>query len=392
MAQKPGSYDGVALTTPVTIGYQRTSEHGAQWFAGRALASLIKQAGIAKEDVDGLALSSMSMAPDTVVAMTAYLGLSPRWIEHVPMGGASGVVTLRRAARAIQAGDAEIIACIAADTSKKDSFRDLVADFSTFSRDAVYPYGGAGPNAVFAMITRHYMEEFGAAREDFGRLCVAQRRNAMANPNALLRKPMTLDDYMAARPIAEPLHLLDCVMPCAGAEAFLVMSTERAKALGLAHATVKGVVERHNAYPEDPVPTRGGWAMEKDRLYAMAELGPEDIDFVETYDDYPVIALMQLEDLGFCAKGDGPAFLRKTDLTTTGGGLPHNTSGGQLSAGQAGAAGGYLGMVEAIRQLTGQALGDVVEGTRFGLVSGYGMVIYDRCLCTGAAILGRAGS
>lgn len=389
MMQKTGSFDGIALTTPVTIGYERNSEHGAQWFAGRALGELIAKAGIEKSDIDGLAMSSMSMAPDTAVAMTAYLGLSPRWLEDVPMGGASGVVTLRRAARAIQAGDADIIACIAADGSWPGGFKELVADFSTFSRDAVYPYGGAGPNTVFAMITQHYMDAFGATREDFGRLCVAQRQNALANPHALLRKPMTMQDYMNARPVAEPLHLFDCVMPCAGAEAFLVMSTDRAKSLGLAHATVESVVERHNAFPEDPVPTRGGWAMERTRLYGQAGLGPEDMGFVETYDDYPVIALMQLEDLGFCAKGEGPEFLRKTDLTV-GGDLPHNTSGGQLSAGQAGAAGGYLGLVEAIRQLTDQVVGDPVEKARFGLVSGYGMVIYDRCLCTGAAILGRA--
>jgi acetyl-CoA acetyltransferase len=389
MSPLPASYEGVALTTPVTIGYERKSEHGAQYFAGRALKDLIDQAGIEKSDVDGLAMSSFSLAPDTVVAMTAYLGLSPRWIEDIPTGGASGVMTLRRAARAIQAGDAEIIACIAADTSQQGSFRDLVANFSTFSKDTVYPYGGAGPNAVFAMITRHYMEKFGATREDFGRLCVAQRQNALSNPHAVMKKPMTLEDYMAARPVAEPLHLLDCVMPCAGAEAFLVMSTDRARSLGLAHATIKGAVERHNAYRQDPIPTRGGWAMERDSLYTQAGLGPEDMDFVQTYDDYPVISLMQIEDLGFCAKGDGPAFLRNTDLTVTGG-QPHNTSGGQLSAGQAGAAGGYLGLVEAIRQLTGQGDGAKVEGAKHGLVSGYGMVIYDRCLCTGAAILGRS--
>ncbi len=195
---------------------------------------------------------------------------------------------------------------------------------------------------------------------------------------------------MNARVVADPIHLLDCVMPCAGAEAFLVMSQDRARALNLPYVTIKGAVERHNAYPEDPIPTRGGWAMERDRLYGMASLSPADIDFVETYDDYPVISLMQLEDLGFLTKGDGARFLRETDLTVHGD-LPHNTCGGQLSAGQAGAAGGFIGTVEAIRQLTGQAFsGGAVDNARFGLVSGYGMVIYDRCLCTSAAILARS--
>lgn len=386
----PAAYQAVALAVPVTIGYERTSGHGAAYFAGSALKALIDQAGLRKEDIDGLTMSSFSLKPDTVAGMTAYFGLSPRWIEEIPFGGASGVMALRRAARAVQMGDAEIVACIGADTNQPGAFRNLLADFSGFSKDAVYPYGAAGPNAVFSMITRNYMETYGATREDFGRMAVAQRTNALSNPYALMKKPLTLEDYMAARAVADPIHLFDCVMPCAGAEAFLVMSVERAKALGLPYAIIKGAVERHNAYPADPVSTRGGWAVEAESLYRMAGVGPADIDFLETYDDYPVISLMQMEDLGFCKKGEGPEFVRKTPLTVTGGGLPHNTSGGQLSAGQAGAAGGFLGLVEAIRQLTGQVKGDAVPKARLGLVSGYGMVIYDRCLCSAAAILGRA--
>ncbi len=392
MINRPQSYDGVALCAPVTIGYERFSDHSAHYFAGKALKALLDQSGLEKQAVDGLTLSSFTMAPDTVVALTSYLGLSPRWMEDIPMGGASGVVALRRAARAIQAGDAEVVACLSADTNHKTGFKELVANFSSFSRDAVYPYGAAGPNAVFSMITRNYMEKFGATREDFGRVCVAQRQNALANPSALLRKPLTLEDYMSARPVADPLHLFDCVMPCAGAEAFLVMSIERAKSLDLPYVVIKGAVERHNAYADDPVGYRGGWAMEAAGLYDMAGLGPEDMNFLETYDDYPVISVIQMEDLKFCAKGEGPEFVRRTSFTVQGGDLPHNTCGGQLSAGQAGAAGGFLGTVEAIRQLTVQPLGHQIDGARVGMVSGYGMVIYDRCLCTSAAILAKGGA
>ena len=109
---------------------------------------------------------------------------------------------------------------------------------------------------------------------------------------------------------------------------------------------------------------------------------------MQTYDDYPVIVMMQLEDLGFCAKGEGPAFVRAHCFTFDGD-FPNNTSGGQLSSGQAGAAGGFLGMTEAIRQLTDAAPGRAVANAQLGLVGGFGMVTYDRCLCTGAAILGR---
>ena len=135
--------------------------------------------------------------------------------------------------------------------------------------------------------------------------------------------------------------------------------------------------------------TRGGWLMDRDDLYAQAGVGPADIDFVQSYDDYPVIAMMQIEDLGFCDKGEGPAFVRSHNLTWAGD-FPCNTSGGQLSCGQAGAAGGFLGVVEAIRQLTAQAGERAVAQAQLGLVSGFGMVTYDRCLCTGAIIVGAA--
>src|SRR5204863_9762169 len=166
----------------------------------------------------------------------------------VPYGGASGVVALRRAARAVQSGDAEVVACVAADANHVDSFRLTLANFSQFARDAVYPYGAGGPNASFAFLTAHYMRTYGARREDFGKLCVAQRANALKFEHALFKKPLTLEEYLAARSIADPLHLFDCVMPCAGAEGFLVLSEERAKALGIPFAALMGTIERHNAY------------------------------------------------------------------------------------------------------------------------------------------------
>ncbi|MGE0313485.1 MAG: thiolase family protein [Lautropia sp.] len=371
---------------PVTVPYVRFSTRSAHWFIAQALDALVREAGISKDDIDGLCLSSFSLAPDTAVGVTQHLGLSPRWLDHVPTGGASGVMCLRRAARAVQSGDAEVVACVAADTNHVDSFRHMLGAFSDFSRDATYPYGSGGPNSIFAFITAHYMRRFGATREDFGRIAVAQRDNALKNPNALFAKPLSLDEYLRARPISDPIHLFDCVMPCAGADAFLVTTEARARDLGLAHVRIRGAIERHNAYADDPVMVRGGWRVDRDDLYAQADAAPSDIDFVQTYDDYPVIVMMQFEDLGFCEKGEGPAFVRAHDLRH-GGDFPNNTGGGQLSTGQAGAAGGFLGMTEALRQLTGAAGERAVRDARLGLVSGFGMVTYDRCLCTGAVIL-----
>jgi acetyl-CoA acetyltransferase len=382
-------YEGVAVAVPVTVPYVRYSTKSAHWFIGQALEALLQQSGLAKEQIDGLTISSFSLVPDTAVGVTQHLGVSPRWLDHIPTGGASGVMALRRAARAVQAGDADIVACVGADTNHVDSFRLTLGSFSNFARDASYPYGSGGPNSIFAFITANYMREFGATREDFGRIAVDQRSNALKNANALFKKPLTLDEYLSARPIADPLHLFDCVMPCAGADAFLVMREPRARELGLRYATVRGAIERHNAYAADPVMVRGGWRIDRAELYAMAGATPDDIDFVQTYDDYPVIVMMQFEDLGFCEKGEGPAFVRERRMTFDGS-FPNNTSGGQLSVGQAGAAGGFLGMVEAIRQLTGAAGERAVQDARLGLVAGFGMVTYDRCLCTGAVLLGTS--
>jgi acetyl-CoA acetyltransferase len=286
----------------------------------------------------------------------------------------------------VQCGDADVVACIAGDTNGTDSFRELVVQFSSFSRDHVWPYGAGGPNASFALLTEHAMGRTGATREDFGKLCVAQRQWAQRNELALLRGELTLQAYLAARPVASPLHLFDCVMPCAGADGFLVMHRAKAASLGLACVRILATIERHNGFADDPIQWRGGWAMDADALWRQAAIGPDSMDVVQTYDDYPVICMMQMEDLGFCAKGEGPAFVRSHTLTADGS-FPHNVSGGQLSVGQAGAAGGFLGMVEAVRQLTGETLGAPVPDAKIGLVSGFGMITYDRGLACGAALL-----
>jgi acetyl-CoA acetyltransferase len=384
-------YRDVVVCAPVTVPYQRFSIESAHWWLGRAVRAVAERAKLRPADIDGLSVSSFTLGPDTAVGLTQHFGLSPRWLDHVPLGGASGVVALRRAARAVEAGDATFALCLAGDTNHVDSFRRTLSTFSRFAQDAVYPYGSGGPNASFALITRHYMARFGAAREDFGRICVAQRENAHAVPHALMKGELTLDAYLAARPISDPIHLFDCVMPCAGAEAFLVCREDAARLQRLPFARLLATIERHNAFPDDPIQIRGGWAMDVDELYAMAGCGPDEVDFVETYDDYPVIVLMQFEDLGFCRKGEGPEFVRSHTLTNEGD-FPHNTCGGQLSVGQAGAAGGYLGLVEAIRQLTGEPLGSAVPDAHVGLVSGFGMIAYDRGLSSGAALLAAEGA
>ncbi len=382
-------YDGIVVAAPVTVPYERYSVHGAHHWLGRALHGLLQAAHLTSQDLDGLCVSSFTLGSDTAVGLTQHFGLSPRWLDHIPMGGACGIVALRRAARAVQAGDADIVACVAGDTNAPDSFRATVAGFSRFTIDAALPYGAGGPNAAFALLTDAYMRATGARREDFGRIAVSQRANASGFPHALLRAPLSLDQYLSARMVADPLALFDCVMPCAGAEGVLVMQEATAKNLGLAYVHLRSAIERHNAFPDDPIQLRGGWAMDRDDLYAMAATSPDQIGLLQTYDDYPVIVMLQLEGLGFCGQGEAPDFVRAHDLRTTGD-FPHNSSGGQLSGGQAGAAGGYLGLTDAVRQLTGAALGPQIPGLQRALVSGFGMINYDRGLCSGAVILEAA--
>ena len=197
-------YDDIVVAAPVTVLYVRHSIRGAHWFLAGALAELMRRAGLRKEHVDGLCVSSFTLAPDTAVGLTQHLGLTLRWLDHIPMGGACGIVALRRAARAVQSGDASVVACLAGDTNHVDSFRQTIASFSQFARDAVYPYGSGGPNASFAFLTDYHMRTRGTRREDFGKVCVAQRANALRYPHALFRKPLSLEEYLAARPIAEP--------------------------------------------------------------------------------------------------------------------------------------------------------------------------------------------
>ena len=170
---------------------------------------------------------------------------------------------------------------------------------------------------------------------------------------------------MAARPIADPIHLFDCVMPCAGAEAFLVMSEERARDLGLPYAHVLGTIERHNAFADDPIKFRGGWAIDLRRAVRAGRLPAADIDFVQTYDDYPVILMMQLEGPGLLRQGRGRRPSCASTTFTARRQLPAQHLGRPAVGRPGRGAGGFLGLVEAIRQLTGPvALDATMAGAR----------------------------
>ncbi len=212
-------------------------------------------------------------------------------------------------------------------------------------------------------------------------LGLALRAWAAGNPGALYREPLSLEQYLAAPVVAEPLRRFDCAPVASGADGVVLAAA--GSGAGVRIRSLRAVYN-HDGQAGDGLAT--GLADEAEGLYAEAGIGPEDVDVVSVYDDYPVMAAIQLAELGFAPDGDLGRLLHERIATRT---LPVNTSGGQLSAGQAGAAGGLHGVVEVVRQLRGEAVGRQVERARRGVVSGYGMVLRSYGGCANAAVLER---
>lgn len=382
-----GIFEGVHLVGAGQTEYAKRSSKGVQRLLYEAGSAALSDAGLSWKAVDGLAVTSFMLPPDNVATVAEHLGIEARFLFQGLYGGASGIIGMAHAARAIRDGACDVVVCAAADAFDVASHNETLDRFNGSVKDYMSPQGFGGANGMFALHTRLYMERHGATREDFGRFCIALRENALRNPNALFKQPLTMDAYLNAREIADPLRLFDCVLPCVGGDAVVLVSDRVAATLAGPSLRILAAEEIHNFPANDAYTVPGGWSGLSERLYARAGVAPKDIDFVQVYDDYPVMAFVQLEGLGFCPPGSAPRFVRDTDITV-GGTLPINTGGGQLSAGQAGASGGMIGLYEGAAQLLGRAGDRQVKCSR-GLVSGYGMVAYGRGLCSSAAILER---
>jgi acetyl-CoA acetyltransferase len=291
--------------------------------------------------------------------------------------------------RAIEAGDAETIVLAAGDRMEKREFHLMTDTYNRVSRDYLAPLPLNGPNALFAFLTERYGRSHGLEREDFACVSIAQRAWASKNPGAVYRKPMTLEEYMDSVPIAPPLTRYDCVPIVSGGDAIVVTSAERAEQLGGPSVGVRAIRAVYNPDQQDGDGINTGFAEIRDDLWSAAGVRPEDVGAAFIYDDYPVMVLVQLGDLGLIPDGDVKRYLHENLLEEQ---WPMNTSGGQLSAGQAGAAGGLHGLVEATRQLRGEAGGErQVEGLELALATGYGMVLYTHGASHNAAVLERHG-
>ena len=380
-------HDEVGIIGYGQSAYAKKTERTLFSFLAEASRKALASADVAKSAIDGIAVCSFELPPDNAVTLAEQFGISVSWAYVGTGGGAGPVASVLNAIRAVQSGQATTVLCIAGDNYDVAGHFRLMDHFNRALMDYATPHGFGGANGLFGIIQRKHMHAYGTRSEQLARIAVGQRASAALNDNALLRAPMSVDDYLSARPIADPLRFYDCVLPCAGAEAVIVGHLQRVPADK--RIRVRAGFEQHNHPPGEIAPLSGGWAVFRDRLWEAAGAGPGEMDFVQAYDDYPIMVAIQLEDLGFCRKGEVGAFLERHDFAWNGS-LPLNTGGGQLSCGQSGAGGGMIGLTEAVRQMRGEAGARQIARSQRGLVSGYGMVGYGHGLSSSAVVLERA--
>ncbi|MEH0634462.1 acetyl-CoA acetyltransferase [Streptomyces bottropensis] len=321
--------------------------------ARRALAD----AGLERTAIDGLASAGLgTLAP---VEVAEYLGLRPTWVDSTSVGGSTWEVMAAHAADAIVAGHADVVLLVYGSTAR--------ADIKAGRRTGNLSFGARGPLqfevpyghtliSKYAMAARRHMHEYGTTLEQLASVAVQARTNAAANPEAMFRTPITVDDVLSSTPIADPFTKLHCCIRSDGGAAVLLAAEEYVRDCRPATPVwVLGTGEyaSHTTMSEWPDFTVSPAAVSGRLAFERAGVRPAEIDFAEIYDAFTYMTLVTLEDLGFCAKGEGGAFVEKGRLTLTGD-LPVNTDGGGLSAQHPGMRGLFL-LVEAVRQLRGEA-------------------------------------
>jgi len=322
-------------------------------------AEAIADAGLRREDIDGLITFGSNVYPST---MAEYTGIKPiHFASQVGLMGSTSGVALTVAAAMVEAGIANYILFVAGgarDSENKETF-DRPSQMAGAMSEFISPFGpAAGANTNYGMLYSRHMYEYGTKPEQFAKFAVNQRFNAGKNPLAAMRDPITVDDVLNSRYVNEPIHLLECVMPAAGAIAFIVTTAERARALKqpavylLGTGISQGVEQSWMTPNFTTIPT----AISAPRALEMAGYSFNDMQFAEFYDCYTILVAASLEDAGLCRKGEIGDWIDSNDSTYQGN-FPINTDGGQLSAGQLNGTGasGCQQLVESVRQLRGQA-------------------------------------
>ena len=365
--------------------------------AGRALAD----AGLKASDIDGMVIHGPQFheAQVFVPAMAAeYLGLSLNFAEVVDLGGCSSVAMVWRAAAAIELGLCQAVLCVIPSRmaplapnedpswmARAMRFGGHSTAFGAPVAEFDLPYGHLGQITGYAMIAQRYAAQYGYDPVAMAKIAVDQRTNALANPDAsFFGKPLTIEDVLNSKMVADPLHVLELVMPVAGGAAVIVASKEVAARARNRGACVTGFGEhlsfKSPTYADDMVHTPIGPAA--DRAFAMAGIKRSDVQAAQIYDCYTITVLLTLEDAGFVPKGEGMRWVREHDLTWRGD-FPMNTHGGQLSFGQSGTSGGMSQVIEAFHQIAGRAGERQLKDCDTVFVSGTGGVMSEQ----GALIL-----
>ena len=349
----------------------------------QAAKRALEETGLNVSDIDGVLTAYSFTEPYFMLGtvICEYLGIKPRFNASMVVGGASPAVMLRHAAEAVALGQCNTVLVCAGENRASGQSRDqAVAALSAVGHPYFeQPYGPSIPG-FYAMIARRHMEEFGTTEKQMATVAVTSRAHAMRHPNAHMKKPLTLDDVMNSKPIADPLKLLDCCLLSDAGGAFIVTSAERAKDLRSKPVYLAGIGEfhTHEHIMCAPSLTEFGAIQSGQAAYAMAGLGPSDIDVAELYDCFSIVPIIELEELGFCARGEGGRFYEEGHAAL-GGKLPVNTHGGMMSHAHAGSAGGLFGIVEAVRQLRGGLGPRQVDGAEVALVHNEGGILSSHC-------------
>ena len=362
---------------------------GAMALCAEAARLALKDAGMDKDEVDGL-VTCNSMAEPYVYhseALAEYLGIEPRFCVSANAGGGTTFSSIRQAALAIAAGVCNTVVVALADRLRSGLSRQQAMKVQSSAGHPQFetPYGPTVP-AFYALVARAHMERYGTTAEQLASVAVNARAHAVRNPAAQMRETITVDDVLNSRMIADPLHLLDCSLVSDGGAAIVMTSSGRASRFKHDPVYILGAGEGHgheHISQASSLTTSAAVASGRE-AFAMAGLSPREIDFIELYDCFTPVVLIELEDLGFCEKGEA-GLLVESGATALGGRLPMNTHGGLLSHCHPGNPGAMFLLTEAVSQLRRQAGDRQVPDASVALVHGMGGIMSSHA----TLILGR---
>lgn len=331
----------------------------------------LDEAGLTKHDVDGLFATSAYYFMPTLT-LSEYLGITPKFMDSSSTGGSSFIAHVAHAAMAISTGVCEVALVAYGSTQKTDGGAlKSMSEASPFEQ----PFGNMNPIVAYALATQRHMHEFGTTRDQLSEVAVSARKWASMNEKAMMRDPLTIGEVNDSPLITSPLRKFDCCLVTDGGAALVLTSRERARKLKQKPVYIWGYGEStdHRDISSMPDLTTTSAVHSGNSAFEMAGVSQTDIDVVELYDAFTINVILFLEDLGFCKKGEGGAFIENGRIAP-GGELPVNTNGGGLSYCHPGMYGLFL-LVEAVRQLRGQCGQRQIENSQLALAHGNGGVL-----------------